>query len=91
MSKDVVRRDKLKFSILCDTERKVIRAYGLVHKGAGAGGTDIAIPAHVLIDRDGRILWTYVAKRIQNRISPDDLLSIVRSRLGNNASPTETS
>ncbi len=45
-------REGLRFPILCDTEREVIGAYGLRHEGGGLDGSDIAIPAHVLIDED---------------------------------------
>ncbi len=74
----VVERIGLEFPILCDTKREVIRAYGLVHEGGGLDGSDIAIPAHLLIDRDGRIISRYVSRRIQDRLDPRDVLANIR-------------
>ena len=78
-SREVVNRNKLEFPILADIDRKVIAAFGLVHEGAGPHGRDIALPAHVLIDRQGRIAWRHVAKRIQDRPNPKDVLEQIRA------------
>jgi len=86
-SRDVVERDGLPFSILADERMDVIGSLGLVHRGGGPGrseipgGSDIAIPAHVLVDADGRVLWKYVSDRIQNRLVPRDVLEHVRASL----------
>ena len=74
----VVESAGLEFPILCNTRREVVRAYGLMHKGGGLDGSDIAIPAHLLIDRDGRIISRYVSRRIQDRLHPDDVLATVK-------------
>jgi peroxiredoxin len=74
----VVERNSLEFPILCDTKREVIRTYGLVHEGGALDGSDIAIPAHLLINRDGRIISRYVSRRIQDRLHPRDVLATVR-------------
>lgn len=74
----VVEKNDLKFPILCDTDRKVILSYGLLHEGAGPDGADIAIPAHVLIDRDGQIVRRFVSTRIQERLASDDILRVIR-------------
>ena len=77
-SKDVVERNGLDFPILSDADRTVTRAYGLLHEGGARDGSDIAIPAHVLIDRHGRIVSTFVSKRIQARLSPKRVLATVQ-------------
>lgn len=74
----VVKRNELPFPILSDAEHRVIRDYGLVHRGGGPGGGDIAIPAHVLVDHDGTILWRRISHRIQDRPSPDEVLAAVK-------------
>ena len=74
----VVEKNGLEFSVLCDTDREVIRSYGLLHKGGGQGGADIAVPAHILIARDGQILRRYVSGRIQERLASDDVLRVLR-------------
>ena len=74
----VVQRNNLDFAILCDTDRSVIKAYGLLHEGTGPGGAGIALPANVLIDCTGQIAWEHVARKIQDRPHPDEVLAAVR-------------
>jgi len=75
VARAVVKRNRLPFPVLCDTRRDVIRSLGLLHPGGGPGGADIPIPAHVLLDRDGRIVWRRAATRIQDRPDPDRVLA----------------
>ena len=74
----VVKGRNLPFPILADVDRKVLTDYGLVHKGGGPNKSDVAIPAHVLIDRGGRVAWRYLAKRIQDRPYPAAILEEIR-------------
>ncbi len=76
-SRRVVKNNALQFSILSDADRSVIEAYGLVHAGGAPDGGDIAIPAHVLIDRDGRIAWRHVAQRVTLRPRVEDILAAI--------------
>ena len=71
-------RQNLSFPILCDTRREVVKAYGLLHEEGGPYGSDIAIPALVLIDQDGGIVWRHVSKRAQDRLHPVDILAAAR-------------
>jgi peroxiredoxin len=64
--------------VLCDTEREVIAAYGLLHRG-GRGESDIAIPANILIDRNGKIVWRFKADRVPARPDPGQVLEQVRA------------
>ena len=63
---EVVRRyieeTGLPFNILIDDDRDVLRAYGVWHR-AGLTAWNIARPALFLIDRDGRIHYSFVAER----------------------------
>ncbi len=77
-SREIVQRRKLGFSILADESGEMIRAYGLLHEGGGPGKHDVAIPAHVLIGRHGKILWTRVSQRVQDRPSPQEILAVIR-------------
>jgi len=77
-SRRVVQRNRLAFPILCDESRDVIRAYGLLHENGGPTG-DVAIPAHVLIDRSGRIVWKQVSSRIQDRPDPRLVVEKIRA------------
>ena len=78
-SRRVVTARGLNFPILADTDRKIITQYGLVHKGGGPGGSDVAIPAHVLIDRDGTIAWRRASRRVQDRPDPETDLTAIRA------------
>lgn len=77
----MVERAGLPFPILADEQGVVLDRLGLVHEGGGPDGGDIALPAQVLIDSDGQLLWIYVAERIQNRLSPDQALDEARRAL----------
>jgi peroxiredoxin len=81
-SRRLVKAYDLPYPILCDTKREVIKKYGLVHPGAGRGASDIAIPANILIDQSGKIVWQRVAKLIQDRPDPQEVLAAVRNMTG---------
>lgn len=81
-SLDVVEGQHLAFPILSDAKREVIRAYGLVHQGGGMTGEDVAIPSQFLLDSDRHVLWRRISARIQDRPSPDEVLSQVRKHFG---------
>ena len=76
-SRRVVDQNRLPFVILADTERHVVRDYGVLHPNGGPTG-DIAIPAQVLVAPDGHLLWRHVATRIFDRLSPEQVLERVR-------------
>lgn len=78
LSAGVVRDEGLRFPILCDTERDVLRRYGLVHAGGAPDGSDVAVPALLLVRGDGSIAWRHVARLIQDRADPADVLAAVR-------------
>lgn len=77
-SAKVVKKHNLPFPILADVDRKAIAAYGLVHHGGGLKKEDVAIPAHVLIERGGKIAWRYVARKIQDRPYPSTVLAEIQ-------------
>ena len=78
-NKRVAMRNQLDFPILSDARRDVVWEYGLLQKGAGPGGSDVALPAMVLIDCHGRIIWQYVSKRVQDRPSVEAILKVVET------------
>ena len=77
LSRGVVEEEGLRFPILADPAREVIRSYGLVHAGGGLDEEDIALPAQLLVAPDGRIVWSHVARRIQDRASPARTLAAI--------------
>lgn len=76
-SKSVVERNRLPFPILADENREVIGNYGVRHRGGGPNGSDIAIPASFLIERDGVVIWRHVSELVQDRPDPALILSWV--------------
>lgn len=64
--------------MLCDVEREVIRRYGLVSTNGAPGTGEIAVPGHLLMAADGRVLWRFAAGRITERPEPAEVLAQVR-------------
>ena len=64
----------LSFPLLSNEGREVVRRYDLLHRGGGPDGTDIAIPAQLLVKSDGAVVWSFVARRVPERVDPALLL-----------------
>lgn len=72
----------LKFPLLCDTRREVVKAYGLLNSGEKGG---IAFPASFVIDRK-RVVRFRALEAVASRVSVEQLLKFVRE-LGRGAEP----
>ena len=72
----------IKFPLLCDTGREVVKKYGLLNSGEKGG---IAFPASFVIDRE-RIVRFRALEDVASRISVDQLLELVRE-LGRGVEP----
>lgn len=81
-SNAVVAKSKLPFSILSDEERRVVRAFGVIHERGGPRRESIAIPSMFLIDKSGRVVWQRVARRVVDRPEPQDVIAAIRAHLG---------
>jgi peroxiredoxin len=75
----------IKFPLLCDTQREVVKAYGLLNTRENGG---IAFPASFVIDRD-RVVRFRALEDVASRVSVDQLLGLVRT-LGNGGEATAT-
>lgn len=64
----------LTFTILSDDKRETLQEYNLLHKGGGPKGSDIAFPAEILIDSDGRVKWVNLTESATVRARPEDVL-----------------
>lgn len=62
------------FPFLSDHTTEVIRRYDLLHKGAGEGGTNIARPAELLIDKTGTVRWINLTENYFVRARPEQIL-----------------
>ena len=61
-----------------DPDLDAIKSYGLVfHDPYGRG--DISLPANILIDRDGTIVWKHIADRVQDRPHPREVAAEVNA------------
>jgi peroxiredoxin len=74
-SERVRRQYELPFPILCDTQKEVVRAWGLFNAEEKGG---IAVPAVVLIGRDRRILLR-MTEGVATRVRAADLLAFLRA------------
>jgi len=66
------------FDILSDPGSQVIRSYGLVHRGAGMDGQDIALDTTLLVDVDGRERWRHVSQTLLDVPTPEEILTRIR-------------
>jgi peroxiredoxin len=75
----------IKFPLLCDTRREVVKAYGLLNTRENGG---IAFPASFVVDRD-RVVRFRALEDVASRVSVDQLLGLVRE-LGKGGEATKT-
>ena len=71
----------LSFSVLSDVDLQAITAFGVLHQ-KGPRGKPIALPANFLVDTDGRLRWSHVSGRVQDRVDPAELIRQVRHVIG---------
>jgi alkyl hydroperoxide reductase subunit AhpC len=74
-SERVRRQYELPFPILCDTQKEVVRAWGLFNAEEKGG---IAVPAIVLVGRDRRIRLMMV-EGVATRVRAVDMLDFFRA------------
>ena len=73
---ELARTAGLEFPILSDPDLRTTDAYGLRHRD-GHDGHDIALSASVLVDADGIVRWTHVARNLRVRPAPADILAAI--------------
>jgi peroxiredoxin len=78
VSADLARKAGYTFPILSDRDGAAMRAYDLVHKGAGINGADVARPAEFLLDRSGTVRWRNLTEDYRVRARPDEVLEQAR-------------
>lgn len=65
------------FTILSDPNAELLRAYDLLHAGAGPEGSDIARPAEFLVDAAGTIRWANITDSYTARLQPEQVLKVI--------------
>jgi peroxiredoxin len=71
------RQRDLRYTLAHDEKSAVAKQYGLTYTSGNRG--DVAAPAAIVLDREGRIAWFHVARDVRDRPSPDDILAVLRS------------
>jgi len=64
----------LTFPLLSDANLSFLGEIGMIHKGAGPGGVDIARPATFIIDRRQRLVWMDSTSLLRERPDPEEIL-----------------
>ena len=77
-SRDLRRKAGFTFPFLSDPNADAIRKYDLLHKGAGAGGHDIARPGEFLVDSSGVIRWVNLTEDLRVRARAEQFLAQAR-------------
>lgn len=72
--------------MLSDRDLRVTDAFGLRNQGIHSGPASdeveaLPVPATLLIDADGKVLWMEVAENYQRRSGPEVVLAALRTHL----------
>lgn len=77
--RELVETNKFTFPFLSDPDLTAVRAYDLVHPGAGEEGRDIARPAEFLIDSSGTVRWVNLTDNYWVRGTPEQILEAAKT------------
>jgi peroxiredoxin len=77
-SETLRRKAGYTITFLSDPNTEAIRRYGIVHKGAGVGGHDVARPAEFLLDHGGVVRWRNLTEDFRVRARPEQLVQAAR-------------
>ncbi len=79
-SRDLMRSRGYTFPFLSDPDTAgAIAPYGVIHRGGGENGKDIARPAEFLIDPAGVIRWENLTENLLVRLRPGQALRAIDS------------
>jgi peroxiredoxin len=78
-SRDLCKNAGYTFPLLSDPNTETITRYGILHKGAGEHGRDIARPAEFLVDHNGIVRWRNLTGDFRVRARPEQLLDAAKS------------
>ena len=74
-SRDLCKKAGFTFSFLSDPSTTAIRAYDLLHKGAGANGHDVARPGEFLVDSSGVVRWVNLTEDFRVRARAEQFVA----------------
>ena len=78
VSRELAEKNGFTFAILSDPNVEAIRAYDLVHAGAGEDGGDLARPAEFLLDSSGTVRWVNLTGNYWKRATPEQILEAAK-------------
>lgn len=78
---EYLREHRISFPFLLDEDRAVIKAYGLYHR-VGIDAWNIAHPATLVVDREGRVRFIYKGTGQSDRSPVEDVLKAVQKVTG---------
>jgi peroxiredoxin len=78
-SRDLSEQRGYTFTLLSDPQLEAIKAYDLVHAGAGEDGRDIARSAEFLIDSSGTVRWANLTENYWIRARPEQVLEAAKT------------
>ncbi len=68
-------------TVVADEARGLSEAVQLIHPHSGPGGSDTSAPTTILIDRYGTVRWLYRSSAVNVRLSPDDVLDLLKTHM----------
>ena len=74
-SRDLCKKAGFTFPFLSDPNTSAIRAYDLLHKGAGVNGHDVARPGEFLVDSTGVVRWVNLTEDFRVRARADEFIA----------------
>jgi peroxiredoxin len=74
-SRQLSRKSGYTYTFLSDPKAEAIQRYGLLHKGGGERGRDIARPAEFLVDRTGTVRWVNLTEDLRIRARAKQMLN----------------
>ena len=74
-SRDLSRKAGFTFEFLSDPDTTAIRAYDLLHVGAGVEGHDVARPGEFLVDSNGIVRWVNLTEDFRVRARAEQFIA----------------
>jgi len=74
-SRDLCKKAGFTFPFLSDPNATAIRAYDLLHKGAGANDHDVARPGEFLVDSSGVVRWVNLTEDFRVRARAEQFIA----------------
>lgn len=78
-SREIAEAHDLDYPLLSDPGARVIEAYGVLHRGGGIDGGDVARPAVLVLDREGRVAWRDLTDNWRVRVRPERVVEALDS------------